>query len=239
MSGYPVLFTVHIFAGRLRSLNAAPRSRWLSAAGDVSVAHVFAHTLPDLVENQQTLLEAAGEDPAFLKTTRLPCSPAGARHLLRAARNPQGDLWARRMLAFGGVGICVMDGGAVRRYCRGGPRGALRCPSRGCHPERSQRRVARRTPEPLRGLRSRCLGLRCCPDSSVVGGDFRLSLIFPTGWSDQREARSPHPVTCSAESCLFGDRLPLAPASLGRFRDDCGCSPATMSRPPPRMRSAL
>ena len=62
-----LLAAVHVFAGRLEFLNAVPRSRWLSAAGGVSVAYVFVHILPDLAEEQQTLREAAGEDLSFLE----------------------------------------------------------------------------------------------------------------------------------------------------------------------------
>ncbi|ELZ13367.1 hypothetical protein C477_22965 [Haloterrigena salina JCM 13891] len=42
------LALVHVFAGRLRHLEAIPRSRWLSIAGGVSVAYVFVHILPDV-----------------------------------------------------------------------------------------------------------------------------------------------------------------------------------------------
>ena len=62
-----LLASVHIFAGRLWFLGAVPRSRWLSAAGGVSVAYVFVHILPDLAGEQQTLQEAAGESFSFLE----------------------------------------------------------------------------------------------------------------------------------------------------------------------------
>ena len=42
------LALVHVFAGRLRFLEAIPRSRWLSIAGGVSVAYVFVHLLPEV-----------------------------------------------------------------------------------------------------------------------------------------------------------------------------------------------
>ena len=42
------------------SLEAAPRSRWLSVAGGVSVAYVFVHLLPELAEAQKAV-EAEGE----------------------------------------------------------------------------------------------------------------------------------------------------------------------------------
>jgi zinc transporter ZupT len=43
-----VLAAVHLFVGRLRMLEAVPRSRWLSVAGGVSVAYVFVHLLPEI-----------------------------------------------------------------------------------------------------------------------------------------------------------------------------------------------
>ena len=46
---------IHLFAGKLRFLNRLPRSRWLSAAGGVSVAYVFLHLLPELNERQAEL----------------------------------------------------------------------------------------------------------------------------------------------------------------------------------------
>jgi hypothetical protein len=53
------LAAVHLFSGRMSFLSASPRSRWLSAAGGVSVAYVFVHLLPELAEGQ-TALEGEG-----------------------------------------------------------------------------------------------------------------------------------------------------------------------------------
>lgn len=50
------LALTHLFCGKLR-FTKLPRSRWLSAAGGVSVAYVFVHILPELNEHQ-TVLEA-------------------------------------------------------------------------------------------------------------------------------------------------------------------------------------
>jgi len=61
------LALVHLFAGELRFFAAIPRSRWLSAAGGVSVAYVFVHILPDLSESQRTLEQAVGQELAFLE----------------------------------------------------------------------------------------------------------------------------------------------------------------------------
>lgn len=49
---------VHLFAGRLAALNRIPRSRWLSAAGGISVAYVFVHIFPELAEVQQHMQES-------------------------------------------------------------------------------------------------------------------------------------------------------------------------------------
>jgi hypothetical protein len=53
-----LLAAVHILAGKLRFLNVIPRSAWLSAAGGASVAYVFIHVLPDLVEQQRQYVGA-------------------------------------------------------------------------------------------------------------------------------------------------------------------------------------
>ena len=52
------LAVVHLVAGRLRFLDAVPRSRWLSFAGGISVAYVFAHLLPQVAAGQEALMEA-------------------------------------------------------------------------------------------------------------------------------------------------------------------------------------
>src|SRR5690606_31124738 len=49
------LAAIHLSAGRFRSLNRLPRSRWLSAAGGVAVAYVFVHLLPELARGQQVI----------------------------------------------------------------------------------------------------------------------------------------------------------------------------------------
>jgi hypothetical protein len=61
------LALVHIFAGKLRFLEATPRSIWLSFASGVSVAYVFVHILPELSQAQETITEAVGETLAFLE----------------------------------------------------------------------------------------------------------------------------------------------------------------------------
>lgn len=46
---------VHLIAPRLRFLSVIPRSRWLSAAGGISVAYVFLHLLPEIAGGREHL----------------------------------------------------------------------------------------------------------------------------------------------------------------------------------------
>ena len=55
-SGAVVLALVHFFAYKLH-FSSVPRSKWLSAAGGISVAYVFIHLLPELSEFQKSLEE--------------------------------------------------------------------------------------------------------------------------------------------------------------------------------------
>lgn len=61
------LASVHLYAGRLKFLGVTPRSRWLSAAGGISVAYVFLHLLPELAEGQALLKEATNGTLGFLE----------------------------------------------------------------------------------------------------------------------------------------------------------------------------
>jgi zinc transporter ZupT len=54
--GALMLALVHFFTYKLR-FSQIPRSKWLSAAGGVSVAYVFIHLLPELEEWQKTFEE--------------------------------------------------------------------------------------------------------------------------------------------------------------------------------------
>ncbi len=56
---------VHLFVGRLRFLDAEPRSAWLSFAGGVAVAYVFLHIMPEIGAHGTTF-EAATGLPAML-----------------------------------------------------------------------------------------------------------------------------------------------------------------------------
>jgi zinc transporter ZupT len=67
-----VLGATHVLASHLRFLRYVPRSGFLSAAGGISVAYVFAHLLPDLAAAQEAVSEDAegllpfAEDHAYL-----------------------------------------------------------------------------------------------------------------------------------------------------------------------------
>ena len=51
--------TLHFFAGHLAFLDGVPRSRWLSAAGGLSVAYVVVHLLPEIAEYQESIAARA------------------------------------------------------------------------------------------------------------------------------------------------------------------------------------
>lgn len=61
-----LLAALHLFGSALRFLTLVPRSRWLSAAGGVSIAYVFVHLLPELAEGQAVIEGVArgGEEAA-------------------------------------------------------------------------------------------------------------------------------------------------------------------------------
>lgn len=59
--------TLHLFADKLRFLDSTPRSRWLSAAGGMSVAYVFLHLLPELARGQAVIEDAAQGRFGFLE----------------------------------------------------------------------------------------------------------------------------------------------------------------------------
>ena len=58
--GLALFCLVHVFADRMRFLDGTPRSRWLSAAGGISLAYVFLHFLPELAEGQSLVREGEG-----------------------------------------------------------------------------------------------------------------------------------------------------------------------------------
>jgi hypothetical protein len=49
------LAAVHVFGGRLKTLDVLPRHAWLSFAGGTSVAYVFVHLLPEMAHLQEAL----------------------------------------------------------------------------------------------------------------------------------------------------------------------------------------
>jgi len=54
----------HIVVNQIPALQKIPRSKWLSAAGGISVAYIFIHVLPELQEWQKEFLHQEG---SFLK----------------------------------------------------------------------------------------------------------------------------------------------------------------------------
>jgi hypothetical protein len=61
-----LLAAAHFLAPKLRFLSGPPRSRWLSAAGGVSVAYVFVHLMPELAEGQRVVERAMRPELAFV-----------------------------------------------------------------------------------------------------------------------------------------------------------------------------
>jgi hypothetical protein len=61
------LALIHLFAGKLRFLEATPRNIWLSFASGVSVAYVFVHILPELGQAQETVTGLVNETLSFLE----------------------------------------------------------------------------------------------------------------------------------------------------------------------------
>lgn len=55
------LWAAHVLGPSLRMLDHLPRSRWLSAAGGLSVAYVFVHILPELAAMEAHLTAATPE----------------------------------------------------------------------------------------------------------------------------------------------------------------------------------
>lgn len=53
LAAVAIFAAVHLFAARLRFLSVVPRSRWLSAAGGISVAYVFLHLLPEIAGGRE------------------------------------------------------------------------------------------------------------------------------------------------------------------------------------------
>jgi hypothetical protein len=92
---------LHLIAGRLRFLDVVPRSRWLSAAGGISVAYVVVHLLPELAEGQESV-EAGGairfvEDHVYIVALLGLAVFYGveltSRQRASSARSPSGAFW--------------------------------------------------------------------------------------------------------------------------------------------------
>lgn len=63
-----VLALIHILAQKIKFIHYKPRSAWLSFAGGVSVAYVFIHLLPELLEAQKFLEEDFLASVKFLES---------------------------------------------------------------------------------------------------------------------------------------------------------------------------
>lgn len=63
-----LLALVHLWGGKMRFLDAIPRSQWLSFAGGASVAYVFVHLLPELHQGQQAIEQTEGFALPFLES---------------------------------------------------------------------------------------------------------------------------------------------------------------------------
>lgn len=49
-----VISLIHVLASRMRFLHGIPRSIWLSIAGGASVAYIFLHLIPELIEARES-----------------------------------------------------------------------------------------------------------------------------------------------------------------------------------------
>jgi hypothetical protein len=49
------LALLHIFAGKLRLVEAIPRCRWTSLAGGISIAYIFLDVFPELAHAQEAI----------------------------------------------------------------------------------------------------------------------------------------------------------------------------------------
>lgn len=63
-----VFAMIHIGIGWLTILDKTPRSRWLSAAGGISVAYIFLHVLPELAEHRATFAEQLNTTEAMAES---------------------------------------------------------------------------------------------------------------------------------------------------------------------------
>lgn len=96
---------IHTQAGKLRFLDAVPRSRWLSFSGGVSVAYVFVQIFPEMAEVQEafsshTHFWVALEHQAYLLALIGLGTFYGLEKLIKSAKD-EGEVSSRaRSLAF-------------------------------------------------------------------------------------------------------------------------------------------
>ena len=72
-----IFVTIHLFVGRLRFLDTAPRSKWLSFSGGVAVAYVFLHVLPELGAHQHEFATGLGVAPVVAESAVYSLALAG------------------------------------------------------------------------------------------------------------------------------------------------------------------
>lgn len=102
-----LLAFVHVLAAKLRFVRPVPRSRWLSAAGGVSVAYVFLHLLPSIARVEGIGFRTGLEHPLFLVTLAglvvfYGLTLAAQRHRRRVTENRSPvSLFVLHLTAFG------------------------------------------------------------------------------------------------------------------------------------------
>lgn len=88
---------IHLSIGWLTFLDRTPRSRWLSAAGGVSVAYVFLHILPELAAHQSIFSEelelspSKAEEAVYLSALGGLVLFYGLEKLVKSARRRDAD----------------------------------------------------------------------------------------------------------------------------------------------------
>ena len=97
---------IHTQAGRLRFLDAVPRSRWLSFSGGVSVGYVFIQVFPEMAEVQEAFTDhdnwlVALEHQAYLLALFGLCLFYGLEKLIKSARQNEQHQEPKRLTAFG------------------------------------------------------------------------------------------------------------------------------------------
>ncbi|WP_218352506.1 hypothetical protein [Alteromonas lipotrueiana] len=101
-----VFCLIHTQAGRLRFLDAVPRSRWLSFSGGVSVAYVFVQVFPEMAEVQEAFSGhnnwlVALEHQAYLIALAGLSVFYGLEKLIKSARQNEQQHHHKKLTVFG------------------------------------------------------------------------------------------------------------------------------------------